>query len=170
MSDNNKNLNQSLITIKDGEDNTNDNPDIDNDNINDVNRDSINCEAYYPKIKNVFEDSYMVDETETDSINEYINLSGYKITKRIFNMQKIKEICLLAFPISLFFSCLFLQQTINIIFIGHYFTDLKEKENAIDTKTIMLFTEDIVKNKPNNATICLLLISSLPRLQVPGIY
>lgn len=117
----NKDLDQSLITIEGYE----------------VNRDSIDCDSYLEKnksnkINNIFEDNY-TEECENESVSEYTDLRAYSFTKNgVFNKQKIKEICILAFPISLFFSCMFLQQTINLIFIGHSIKDAKEKEDAID--------------------------------------
>jgi MATE family multidrug resistance protein len=66
----------------------------------------------------------------SNDIEEYDN--SQEDLRGIFDIKKIKEICILALPISLFFSCLFLQQTINLIFVGNLIKDSSEKKDAVN--------------------------------------
>ncbi len=63
--------------------------------------------------------------------NSLIPIDSYP-KKFFFDLEKIKELFYLAFPTTLFFLCMFLQETINLLFIGYLIIDTKEKEESLN--------------------------------------
>lgn len=71
-------------------------------------------------------------EPEKGIGNDYIELTDTNNQITIFNYRKIKEILLLVLPTLLFFLSIFLLQTINFSFVGHYTKDTTQKQNTLD--------------------------------------
>jgi multidrug resistance protein, MATE family len=79
---------------------------------------SVNLTQNYPQLTEDFRTNLI---TPTD----------YTLKNDISLIQALKEISIIALPTILFFLCLFAQQSINLIFIGHFYEG-KDKQNAID--------------------------------------
>jgi len=84
-------------------------------------------------LQNVYNPEYNVSNFNNSNTILYKKIIDDKDQfEKFFESEKIKEIFYLALPTTFFFGCLFLQQTINLTFIGNLINDKKEKEDALN--------------------------------------
>jgi MATE family multidrug resistance protein len=126
IEDENDFLSKTLITINNDENNKSNLTIIENQNS------ATFLDRNEPQIKILNSGENKIEKENEEKEYNYDNLSTKESINGIFDIEKIKEICILALPISLFFSCLFLQQTINLIFVGNLINDSSEKKDALN--------------------------------------
>lgn len=123
-------LSKTLITTKDNNEINENNVSNSFPDIETNEKENVNSASYLQRNEpnEILPDDFF---TRKHTKEELEDISGDEAINGIFDKEKFKEICILALPISLFFSCLFLQQTINLIFIGNTESSI-EKEDALN--------------------------------------